>query len=135
VAGWACLQCGSENAVAERRCAVCRHPNLPRGVVLISLATGREAEITEPLRFGRAVFTHRFGDPDAQYASELQFELVRDETQVAWVIRPLPGAVNSTCYNGRAVGPEGCPIEDGGIISIGKARMQLKVRLKPGKTL
>lgn len=130
MANWACLQCGTENAPSERRCLVCRHPNLPRVVKLISLATGRVAEITEPLRFGRAVFTHRFGDPDAYYASELQFELARDEVQLAWIVRPLPGAVNPTCYNGHPIGSYGCPIDEGGIISIGKSRLRLQVRFK-----
>ena len=128
MAAWACAECGSENPPAERRCSVCRHPNLPRVVVLRAVATGKEAEFTEPLRFGKAVFTHRFADPDAQYASELQFEIVRDETQVAWVIRPLPGAVNPTYYNGAPLTAEGSELHNGGVISIGKSRMKLQVR-------
>lgn len=103
---------------------------MPRVVILHAVATGKEAEFTEPLRFGKAVFTHRFGDPDAQYASEFQFEIVRDETQVAWVVRPLPGAVNPTCYNGAPIGPDGTQLDDGGVISIGKTRLKLQVRFK-----
>jgi len=130
MANWACPQCGSENPPVERRCCVCRHPNLPRVVVLHAAATGKEAEFTEPVRFGKAVFTHRFADPDARYASDLQFEIVRDESQVAWVVRPLAGAVNPTYYNGAPVGPEGCPLEDGGVISLGKTKLKLQVRFK-----
>lgn len=130
MAAWACVQCGSENPAADRRCSVCRHPHLPRVVILHAIATGREAEFTEPVRLGKAVFTQRFADPDALYASELQFEIVRDEAQVAWLVRPLPGAVNPTCYNGSPVGPNGCELSDGGVISIGKTRMRLQVRFR-----
>ena len=52
--------------------------------------------------------------------SESGRRVVRDEAAVAWMVRPLPGAVNPTYYNGAPVGPDGCPIEEGGVISIGK---------------
>lgn len=127
---WKCPQDGTENPLTERRCIVCRHPNIPRVVVLQAVATGKEAEFTETIRFGRAVFTHRFGDPDAQYASDLQFEVVRDETTVAWLLRTVAGARNPTCYNGFPVGPDGIPIEEGGVISIGKTKLKLQVRFR-----
>src|SRR5262245_1348290 len=117
---WRCPQDGTENPLAERRCLVCRHPNLPRAVVLHSLATGKEAEFTETIKFGRAVFAQRFADSDAVYAADLQFEVVRDEGTVAWVVRPLPDAVNPTCYNGSPVGSKGVELAEGGVISVGK---------------
>lgn len=130
MATWKCPQDGTENPLSERRCLVCRYPNLPRVVVLQSAATGKEAEFTENIKLGKAVFTQRFADPDAVFASELQFEVFRDETLVAWVVRQLPDAVNPTYYNGKPVGPAGAELTDGGVISVGKANLKLRVRLK-----
>jgi hypothetical protein len=130
MATWKCPQDGTENPLSERRCLVCRFPNLPRVVVLHALATGKEAEFTGAIKLGKAVFTHRFADPDAQYASDLQFEVIRDESAVAWVVRPIPDAVNPTYYNGIPVAPEGSPIEEGGVISIGKTKLRLQIRFR-----
>jgi hypothetical protein len=127
---WTCPQDGTENPLAERRCLVCRFPNLPRLVILKSVASGKEAEFSGAIKLGKAVFTHRFADPDAEYASDLQFEVIRDETAVAWVVRPIPGAVNPTFYNGAPVRSSGSPMEEGGIISIGKSKLKLQVRFK-----
>ncbi len=130
MATWICPQDGTENPHTEKRCLVCRHPNLPRVVVLQSVATGKEAEFTEPVKFGKAVFTHRFADPDAKYASDLQFEIIRDDDRVAWVIRPFAESVNPTCYNGKPLDSAGIELVDGGIISVSKSKMKLKVRFK-----
>lgn len=127
---WICPKDGIENPHTSKRCMVCRHPNIPPVVVLESLATGKEAAFSEPIKFGKAVFTHRFGDPDAQYAADLQFEIVRDEDRVAWVVRPFPSTVNPTCYNGTQVDSAGVELVDGGIISVSKSKMKLKVRFK-----
>lgn len=130
MATWICPEDGTENPAAARRCLVCRHPNLPRVVVLESLATGKEAEFTEAVKFGRAVFTHRFADPDAKYAAELQFEILRDDDRVVWLVRPFPGTVNPTCYDGKAVGPGGAELAEGGVISVAKTKLKLRVRFK-----
>ncbi|MCE9565414.1 MAG: hypothetical protein K8U57_25605 [Planctomycetes bacterium] len=130
MATWICPKDGIENPHAEKRCLVCRHPNIPRIVVLQSVATGKEAEFTEPVKFGKAVFTHRFADPDAKFASDLQFEIIRDEVRVAWIIRPIAETVNPTCYDGSPLGPDGVELLDGGIISVSKSKMKLKVRFK-----
>ncbi len=127
---WICPQDGTENPLTEKRCLVCRHPNIPRIVVLESLATGKEAEFSEPVKFGKAVFTYRFGDPDAKFASDLQFEIVRDDDRVAWVVRPFAGSVNPTCYDGKPLEPTGMELVDGGIISVSKSKMKLKVKFK-----
>jgi hypothetical protein len=130
MASWKCPQDGTDNPLTERRCLVCRFPNLPRVVVLHAISTGKQAEFTGTIKLGKAVFANRFADPDAHYASDLQFEVVRDESVVAWVIRPISGAVNPTYYNGIEVGSEGSPIEEGGVISIGKTKLKLQVRFK-----
>lgn len=127
---WICPEDGTENPPAEKRCLVCRHPNLPRIVVLESLATGRAAEFAEAVRFGRAVFAQRFADPDARYAADLQFEVLRDTDRVAWVVRPFPGTVNPTCYDGAPVGPAGADLADGGVISVSGSKVRLRVRFK-----
>ena len=130
MATWTCPQDGTENPLAERRCLVCRHPNLPRVVVLLSVATGKEAEFTEGIKLGQAVFTQRFGDPDAPFASDLQFEVIRDEVAVAWIVRPFAEAVNPTYYNGKPLGPEGTELAAGGVISVGKSKLRLQVQFK-----
>jgi hypothetical protein len=130
MATWICPQDGTENPLTSKRCLVCRHPNMPRVVVLLSVATGKEASFTEGKLFGKAVFTHRFADPDAQYASDLQFEIVRDEERVAWILRPCPGSVNPTYYEGAPVDSAGVELLEGGIISVSKSKMKLKVRFK-----
>lgn len=130
MATWVCPKDGIENPHTSKRCMVCRHPNIPPVVVLVSVASGKEASFTESKPLGKAVFTHRFGDPDAQYASDLQFEIVRDEERVAWVVRPCAGTVNPTCYDGVPVDSAGVELRDGGIISVSKSKMKLVVRFK-----
>lgn len=130
MATWICPEDGTENPGAEKRCLVCRHPNLPRVVVLTSVATGKEAEFTEAKKFGKAVFTHRFAADDAKYAADLQFEILRDDDRVAWVVRPCTGTPNKTCYDGFPVPAEGVELTDGGVISLGKTKMKLKVRFR-----
>lgn len=130
MATWTCPQDGTENPQAEKRCLVCRHPNIPRTVVLESPTTGSTAEFTESVKLGKAVFTQRFADPDAKYAADLQFEIVRDLDRVAWVVRPFAGTVNPTCYNGKPVDADGAELADGGVISVSKSKMKLKVRFK-----
>lgn len=130
MASWKCPQDGTENPISERRCLACRQPNLPQIVVLCSAATGKEAEIAEAVKFGQEVFAQRFGDPDAVYASDLQFEIIRDEETVAWLVRPFSDAVNPTFYNGVPVTPNGTEITEGGVISVGKAKLKLQVRFK-----
>ena len=130
MATWICPEDGTENPLSEKRCLVCRHPNLPRVVVLHSLATGKEAEFTEAIKFGKAVFTHRFADPDAKFAADIQFEIVRDTERVAWMVKPISGTVNPTYYNGKPISAEGAELADGGVISIGKSKLKLQVRFK-----
>lgn len=127
---WQCGECGTQNEPAVRRCTVCRAANLPARLVLRSEATGREAEITQRLLLGRAALRQKFGDPDAQYAADEQFELYRDDDAVAWIVRPVSAAVNPTYYNGTAVAPGGAELSEDGVISIGRSRLKLVIRFK-----
>jgi len=125
---WLCGHCGIDNPLTEVQCAGCGLAALP-ALVLRSTATGREEEVRTPRRLGKQVFARRLGDPDSKFASELQFELLHDETASVWIIRPLPGALNPTFYNGMPLAPVGCQLADGGVISIGKNKLKLQVRV------
>jgi hypothetical protein len=125
---WQCGHCGIDNTLTALQCAACGLAAFPP-LVLRSTSTGREEEVRTARRLGKQVFAFRLGDPDAKFASELQFELIRDETADAWVVRPLAGALNPTFYNGAPLGPAGSRLDDGGVISIGKNKLRLQVRL------
>jgi len=127
---WKCPQDGIESPLTVRKCPVCGWANMPRCVSLQSEATGKAADIAGTTKLGRAVFTQRFADPEAKYASDEQFEIVRDEVVVAWMVRPVAGALNATFYNGTEVPPTGCELTEGGVISIGRSRMKLTVKFK-----
>jgi hypothetical protein len=103
---------------------------MPKCVTLESANTGKGADIGASTRLGKAVFTQRFADDDAKFAADEQFEIVRDETVAAWMIRPIAGTKNPTYYNGSEVPSTGCELADGGIITVGRSRMKLKVTLK-----
>jgi hypothetical protein len=125
---WLCGHCGIDNARTETQCAGCGLAALP-ALVLRSIATGREEEVRTPRRLGRQVFDRRLGDPDSRFASELQFELLHDESASVWIIRPWPETRNPTFYNGMPLAPVGCQLADGGVISIGKSKLKLRVRV------
>ena len=80
MATWTCPEDGTENPLAEKRCLVCRHPNLPRVVVLTSVATGKEAEFTEPLGVrGHAIPpSHADGAPASPPAHATDCVLIAD---------------------------------------------------------
>jgi hypothetical protein len=128
---WKCSLCGMEWPVKERKCSTCGHVNIPKSVTLRSDKTGKAAEITATTRLGRAVFTQRFDDDDAQFAADEQFEIVCDKTdRYAWLVRPVAGTTNATRYNGAEVPPAGCELTEGGVITIGRTRMRLVVKFK-----
>jgi hypothetical protein len=128
---WKCPQDGMEWSIKERKCPTCGYVNMPKCVTLQSAATGKGADISTTTRLGRSVFTQRFADPDAKFAADEQFEIIRDDTHLfAWVIRPVTGAQNATFYNGSEVPAAGCELADGGVITVGRTKMKLTVRLK-----
>src|SRR5436190_9525584 len=123
---WKCPQDGMEWSVKERKCATCGYVNMPKCISLWSATTGKGADVTGTTRLGKAVFVQRFADPDAKFASDEQFEIVRDDAVLyAWVIRPVAGVRNATYYNGAEVPDAGCELADGGVITVGKSRMKL----------
>jgi hypothetical protein len=129
---WKCPNDGLEwDRSKYRKCPTCGHPNMPACVTLESANTGKGADIRASTKLGRAVFAQRFADDDAKFAADEQFEIVRDDVvAVAWVIRPVAGTKNPTCYNGEEVPPGGCELAEGGVITVGRSRMRLTVRFK-----
>jgi hypothetical protein len=128
---WKCPQDGMEWSVKERKCPTCGYVNMPKCVALQSAATGKGADIAVTTRLGRSVFAQRFADPDAKFAAEEQFEIVRDDTHLfAWVIRPVAGTRNATYYNGSEVPTTGCELANDGVITVGRTKMKLTVKLK-----
>ena len=128
---WRCPNDGLEwDRSKYRKCPTCGYVNMPKCVTLESANTGRGADIGASTRLGKAVFTQRFADDDAKFAADEQFEIIRDETVAfAWLIRPIAGTRNPTYYNGTEVPPTGCELADGGVITVGRSRMKLTVRL------
>jgi hypothetical protein len=129
---WKCPNDGLEwDRAKHRKCPTCGYVNMPACVTLESANTGKGADIGASTKLGRAVFRQRFADDDAQFAADEQFEIVRDDVvALAWVIRPVAGTKNTTCYNGAEVPPGGVELADGGVITVGRTRMKLTVRLK-----
>jgi hypothetical protein len=127
-------QCPNDGLVWDRskyrKCPTCGYANMPACVSLVSARTGRGADIAASTRLGRAVFQQRFGDEDARFAADEQFEIVRDTDTAAWLVRPLAGARNPTHYDGAVVPPGGCELSAGGVITVGRSKMPLTVAFK-----
>jgi hypothetical protein len=127
---WRCPNDGLEWALVYKKCPTCGYANMAAVVTLASDATKKSAEIGRTMKLGKAIFTQRFSDPDAKFAADEQFEIVRDVESVAWVVRPVVGARNPTYYNGEEVPPEGFELTSGGVITVGRSRLKLHVTLK-----
>lgn len=128
---WKCPNCGMDWAASYRKCPADGYANMPGCVSLVSVKTGKAADIGATTRLGQAVFKQRFGDDDAAFASAEQFEIVRDNDNAVWLVRPLTGARNKTYYNGAEVPPAGCELTEGGEIAIGGGRkLKLTVTFK-----
>lgn len=128
---WKCPQDGMDVSLADRKCPTCGYVNMPGRVTLRSDKTAKSAVIGATMKLGRAVFTQRFADPDAQFAADEQFEIVCDRTErYAWLVFPVAGVRNATHYNGTEVPPHGCELTEGGVITVGRSRMRLVVRFE-----
>ena len=98
-------------------------------VLLTSKLTGRARKVRITTRFGRRVLMMIAGD-EAVYASEPQFELLKDTAVGLWLLRHVATATHPTYYDGRPVDDDLVPILTGGQISIGPNRMKLTVTLE-----
>ena len=124
-----CPRCGVPSKTGRGPCEVCDYVFIAAVVVVASAATGRNQQIRISTRFGRNVLK-RIGGEEAVYASDPQFDLIKDTESGHWLLCHHDTARNPTFYNGRAVGPDPVPIETGGRISIGPERLKLTVTLE-----
>jgi hypothetical protein len=128
--GRKCQVCGTLNEVTTGPCqGGCGHVFMSELVQLASKHTGQARRIRISTRFGRRILSMIAGD-DAVYASEPQFEILKDTSSASWLLRHVAAAIHPTFYDGRPVNGEAIPIQTGGRISIGPDRMILIVTLE-----
>jgi hypothetical protein len=92
--------------------------------------TGRARQIRITTQFGRRVLS-MIADDEAIYASEPQFEILKDTASGLWLLRHAAEATHPTYYDGRPVDGDPVPILTGGRISIGPDRISLTLTLEP----
>jgi hypothetical protein len=127
---WKCPICGTENPPSESVClAQCGYMRLPVRLVLTSAATGKRLRLHISTKIGQALL-RTIADGEAGYASEPQFEIVKDQERGAWVVRHHAAARNITCCNGVPLGADAAALESGAVISIGRDRLKLTVTLE-----
>jgi hypothetical protein len=76
---------------------------------------------------GRRLLEPVVGD-EARFASDVQFEVVKEGSLGHWEVRPGPGAANATCLNGDPLGGPSRALQDGDVLSIGRDKAKLTVR-------
>jgi hypothetical protein len=127
---WKCPTCGTENPPAGKLClAACGYVRLPARLVLTSLNTGRKLQIRVTTAVGQSLL-RTVAAADAPYASEPQFEIVKDQVRGAWVVRHHAKAHNPTYYNGNPCGGDPHVLENDAVLSIGRERLKLTVTLE-----
>jgi hypothetical protein len=126
---WKCPQCGLENSEALDACAgMCGHLRHTR-LVLRLLSNGREIRLNLDSEVGRRALKSA-GDPDAKFASQPQFSLIRDKTEARWLILHHPSATNPTFVNGLPLPGSATQLREVDVISVGADRMKLEVRFE-----
>lgn len=126
---WKCSRCGTENDDTAKSChGMCGNVRFGR-LVLTSATTGQELRMNIDTAVGKALIKKLIGD-EARYASEPQFYVKRCETRAAWVVEHFGGAKNKTHVDGNPLDSEGVKIEKECLISIGKDKAALKVRIE-----
>lgn len=127
---WSCRECGQPNDDAEGECAGCGLVRLPDRIVLVSQATGRRLSLGVSTAVGRRLLAS-FAGPEAAYAAEPQFEIVRQEER--WIVRHVPTARNPTFWNGEAMAESWQRLENGGTVSLGPHVLKLRVEFRYGE--
>lgn len=126
---WKCPDCGTETiADAENRCPNCPYVRFPAGIVLVSDATGKEAQTRLPFTFGKATLD-RLGDADVKYVSNEQFKLEKHTEQGGWAVVNVSWATNPTFLNGAAIPSEGVILKNGDKLSVKDKYFRLTVRV------
>lgn len=126
---WKCPQCGLENNEAIDTCAgMCGHFWHTR-LVLRLLSNGREIRLNLDSKVGRRAL-HSAGDPDAKFASQPQFSLIRDKTEAKWMILHQPSATNPTFVNGLPLPESAKQLHEADVVSVGADKLKLEVRFE-----
>ncbi len=126
-----CQVCGTLNEISTGPCqGGCGHVFMSELVCLTCARTGRSRQVRITTQFGRRLLSMIVGD-EAVYASEPQFEILKDTSAGLWLLRHSIDATHLTYYNGVPVREKSVSIVSGGRISIGRDRMFLIVTLEP----
>jgi hypothetical protein len=128
---WKCPQCGfiHENE-AVRVCEACGYVRAAGKLALVAEDTGKRLQVGVDTAIGKELL-ETFAGEDHVYAADPQFLLARDATRGGWSIAPVAGAKNPTFLNGAALGDAPAPLEPGALITIGPARLRLRVENEP----
>lgn len=122
-----CQKCGAY--LGKRTlCESCGQVAVPKCVVLTGDRGGEPLRMHITTTIGRRLLKGVAG-PESRFASDPQFRIVKDPA-IGWVIAHEHAAANPTYLNGAKVGVETPALEDGAVISIGRDRMRLTVRLE-----
>lgn len=126
---WKCMQCGFSNAVeGSRMCEGCGHAELGR-LVLVNELNGKRMAMGLQTLIGRRMLLSVVGE-EGKYASDEQFEVYKDLSVPAWVVRAARSAKNPTFLNGTCLGDAPATLEAGAILSIGPERGMLRVEFE-----
>jgi hypothetical protein len=128
---WKCPQCGfvHENE-AVRVCEACGFVRPGGRLALVAEDTGKRLQVGVDTAIGKELL-ETFAGADHVYAADPQFLLARDAACGGWSIAPVAGATNPTFLNGAALGAAPAPLEPGALITIGPARLRLRVENEP----
>lgn len=128
---WKCPQCGfvhEDDAV--RVCEACGFVRAAGRLALVAEETGKRLRVGVDTAIGKELL-ETFAGGDHVYAADPQFLLARDPVRGGWSIAPAAGVKNPTFLNGAALGEAPAPLEPGALITIGPARLRLRVENEP----
>jgi hypothetical protein len=128
---WKCPQCGFVHPDESARvCEACGYVRAAGKLVLVAEETKKRLPVGVDTAIGKELL-ETFAGADHVYAADPQFLLARDLVRGGWSIAPVPGAKNPTFLNGAALGTAPAPLEPGALITIGPARLRLRVENEP----
>ena len=128
---WKCPQCGFVHEdEAVRVCEACGFVRAAGRLALVAEETGKRLQVGVDTAIGKELL-ETFAGGDHVYAADPQFLLARDPVRGGWSITPAAGVKNPTFLNGAVLGDAPAPLEPGALITIGPARLRLRVENEP----
>ena len=123
---WTCPQdgCQFENPDGEASCKVCGYRRVAPRLALVG-PSGRSVDMGVTTVVGRDLLADVV-EGEQRFASAAQFRIVKDAS--GWLVQHDPSARNPTCYQGNPLGATPVPLEDGGILTVGRESCKLTVR-------